>query len=108
MTAEEKQKTMLDMFKMKKVLNLISIKIQERFPNILSAFRFFDNDHQLSLTLNEFAQGIEFLRIKVSFDYIKDIFSFLDVHKDGHITYKEFSMLNDDNLHKMDFMEEFL
>jgi hypothetical protein len=45
MTAEEKQEALLDMFKMKKVLNLISIKIQERFPNILSAFRFFDNDH---------------------------------------------------------------
>lgn len=60
------------------------------------------------MTLNEFAQGIEFLRIKVSFDYIKDIFSFLDVHKDGHISYKEFSILNDDNLHKMDFLEEFL
>jgi hypothetical protein len=50
----------------------------------------------LSLTLNEFAQGIEFLRIKVSFDYIKDI------------SYSEFSMLNDDNLHKMDFLDEFL
>jgi len=39
----------------RKILALISIKIYERFKDIKTAFRYFDNDHQLSLTLNEFA-----------------------------------------------------
>ena len=57
-----------------KILALISLKINERFKNILSAFRYFDSDHQLTLTLNEFAQGIEHLRIKISFDHVKLLF----------------------------------
>ena len=60
------------------MLALISFKIQERFKNLLAAFRYFDNDHQLSLSLNEFAQGIEHLRIKVSFEQVKEIFNYLD------------------------------
>ena len=63
---------------MRKILNLVSCKIQERFQTLLAAFRFFDNDHMLSLTLNEFAQGIEHLRIKIPFSQIKEIFQYLD------------------------------
>lgn len=55
----------------KRIMSLITVKIHERFKNLLAAFRYFDSDHQLSLTLNEFAQGIEHLRIKISFDSVK-------------------------------------
>lgn len=41
--------------KFKKVLALVSFKIYERFKTIKNAFRFFDNDHTQTLTLNEFA-----------------------------------------------------
>ena len=44
----------------------------------------------------------------MSFDYIKDIFSFLDVNQIGQISYKEFCMLSEDNLHKMNFLDAFL
>ena len=71
----------------KKVLALISFKIYERFKTLLDAFRYFDSDHMLSLTLNEFAQGIEHLRIKVSFDSLKQIFNFLDSDTDGQISF---------------------
>lgn len=60
------------------MLSLISGKIYERFKTILDAFRYFDSDHELSLTLNEFAQGMEHLRIKISFDDVKKIFNYLD------------------------------
>ena len=41
--------------KFKRILSLVSFKIYERFKDMLAAFRYFDTDHQLSLTLNEFA-----------------------------------------------------
>ena len=65
---------------------------------MLAAFRFFDNDHMLSLTLNEFAQGIEHLRIKISFSHIRDIFNYLDQDKKEELTFKEFRLLDEENL----------
>lgn len=85
-----------------KVLALISLKIDERFLNILTAFRYFDTDHLLTLTLNEFAQGVEHLRIKISFEMIKKIFNYLDSDNDGEITFKDFRKLDGDNWRKVD------
>ena len=39
----------------KRILALVSQKIYERFKDLLSAFRYFDTDHTMSLSLNEFA-----------------------------------------------------
>jgi Ca2+-binding EF-hand superfamily protein len=55
MTEDEKVKIQKQGLHFKKILSLISYKIHERFQNLLSAFRYMDGDHQLSLSLNEFA-----------------------------------------------------
>lgn len=55
MTKEEKEHLEKEKSKLITLLALVSIKIYERFKNILAAFRYFDSDHMLSLTLNEFA-----------------------------------------------------
>lgn len=52
----------------------------------------------LSLTLNEFAQGIEHLRIKISISHIRDIFNYLDQDKKEELTFKEFRLLDEENL----------
>ena len=54
-TEDEKVKIQNQGLHFKKILSLISYKIHERFPNLLSAFRNMDVDHELSLSLNEFA-----------------------------------------------------
>lgn len=72
---------------------------------MLSAFRFFDTDHQLHISLNEFAQGIEYLRVKIGFDMIKDVFSYLDDKNTGQISYSEFSRLSEENLSKKDIID---
>lgn len=71
----------------------------------MAAFRFFDTDHQLELSLNEFAQGIEYLRIKISFDMIKDVFGYLDHNNKKSISYPEFSMIGEENLSKNDIID---
>ena len=65
-------------FQFKRIFELVSQKIYERFKGPLAAFRFFDTSHNLDLSLNEFAQGIEYLRIKISFEDVKKLFYFLD------------------------------
>lgn len=91
--------------KLKKILSLVSNKIRERFPTVLAAFRFFDTDHCLHITLNDFVQGIEYLRIKISFDMIKDAFNFLDVDNKSSINYTQFSQLSYENLSKYDIID---
>ena len=71
LTPEEKEQLEKDKSRLITLLALISTKIYERFKNILAAFRYFDSDHMLSLTLNEFAQGIEHLRVKISFENVR-------------------------------------
>ena len=74
----------------------------------MAAFRFFDNDHMLSLTLNEFAQGIEHLRIKVSFAQIKEIFMYLDQDQKSEISFKEFRLFDEENMVLQQFNIHFL
>lgn len=86
----------------KRLLALVSGKIYERFKDIVQAFRYFDTDHQLSLTLNEFAQGIEYLRIKMSFEDVKRLFMYLDVNFNKEINLNEFKLLSEENWRKID------
>lgn len=53
-----------------KLLTLVSSKINERFRNMREAFRYIDTDHSQSISINEFAQAIEYFRLKLSFEDI--------------------------------------
>ena len=85
-----------------KLLNLISSKLTERFTNFQTAFRFFDTNHSHSISLNEFANVIDFLRLKISFEDITRLYRFLDKSGSGHLGYREFSMLIDENWRSID------
>lgn len=84
------------------MLALVSSKIYERFKDLLTAFRYFDTDHTMSLSLNEFAQGIEYLRIKIGFDDVKKLYNFLDKDLSGVISYGEFKLLSEENWRRFD------
>ena len=61
--------------------------------NLRSCFRFLDTDHTMAITLNEFAQAIDHMRLKISFADIKILFDYLDRDKKGAINYENFSYL---------------
>ena len=84
-TAEEKH--------LIKLLAIVSDKINERFINLQQCFRFLDMNHSQSISINEFAQAIEQLRLKLSFDDIKLLFNYMDKSKSGEIGYDEFTLL---------------
>ena len=64
---------------------MVSAKIHERFRNLREAFRYIDTDHSQSISINEFAQAIDFFRMKLSFDDISKIYRFMDTDGDGEI-----------------------
>ena len=66
-----------------KLLTLVSSKISERFRNLREAFRFIDTDHSSSISINEFAQAIDFFRLKLSFDDITKLYRYLDQNGNG-------------------------
>lgn len=68
-----------------KLLSLVSAKINERFRNLREAFRYIDTDHSQSISINEFAQAIDYFRLKISFDDICKIYRFLDADGNGEI-----------------------
>ena len=85
-----------------KLLELIGHKIVERFPTINAAFRFFDTDYNQEVTFNEFAQGVEYLRVKISYDDIWKIYRYMDTNGDGHIGYDEFCQLCEEKWRNID------
>jgi|LauGreDrversion4_2_1035121.scaffolds.fasta_scaffold157751_1 Ca2+-binding EF-hand superfamily protein len=78
-----------------KLLALVSDKIKERFRNIRDCFRFLDTNHSQSISINEFAQAIEHMRLKISFEDIKKLFAYIDRsgNGNGEIGYEEFTLL---------------
>jgi Ca2+-binding EF-hand superfamily protein len=75
------------------LLELVSEKIRERFTNFQNCFRFLDTNHSQSISINEFAQAIDHMRLKISFDDVKLLFNYLDKRGSGEIGYDEFTML---------------
>ena len=47
-----------------KQLDLLWIKLEERFKNIGAAYRYFDKDYDNSVSFSEFQKGLDYLRIK--------------------------------------------
>ena len=52
-----------------------------------------DTNHSGSISINEFAQAIEHMRLKISFEDVTKLFIYLDKNKNGAIGYKEFTLL---------------
>jgi Ca2+-binding EF-hand superfamily protein len=78
---------------MLRLLSLVSDKIRERFINLKTCFRFLDTNHSQSISINEFAQAMDHMRLKLSFEDIKKLFDYLDKKGQGEIGYDEFTLL---------------
>jgi hypothetical protein len=52
--------------KLKRHLELIWLRINEKFSNLSAAFRFFDQNFNNRVSFNEFSKGLETLKVKVN------------------------------------------
>ena len=85
-----------------KLLSLVSFKIHERFRNMREAFRYIDTDHSQSISVNEFAQAVDFFRLKISFEDVMKLFRFMDTDGDGEIGFDEFTLLAEERWKAID------
>ena len=76
-----------------KLITLITIKIEEKFPTIAKAFLYFDADDQRQINRTKFAKGLDGLRVKLNYDDIEKVFKYLDKDKDNCLDFREFTQL---------------
>lgn len=83
------------------MIQLVWIKIGQKFTKISEAFRFFDPDNNTTVNKREFRDALE--RLKISIPALKienegevttvdinKIFETLDTHHIGYLTYQDF------------------
>lgn len=90
---------------LQQLLQLVSDKIRERFVNLKACFRFLDTDHTQSISLNEWAQGMDHMRLRISFEDIKTLFNYLDREGTGKLGYQNFTYLLEERWRGIDPIE---
>ena len=72
------------------LINLIEIKMEEKFKTIHDAFRIFDTNGDSKLDFKEFEKGMNHLAADLSKEDIIQAYNLLDRNKNGEIEYHEF------------------
>ena len=81
---------------LKRMLDFVWIRIQERFKNLSPAFRFFDTNFNNRVSFNEFTRGMEALKVKMSSKDQLLVFNHLDVGEKGYVNYQDFCNLSEE------------
>ena len=100
-TAERSTETKEEIH-MRKTLEMLWIRIQERFKTFSPAFRYFDLKQNNRIEFTEFTKGLEGLKIKVSTADQLMVFNHLDKGGKGFIDYQDFCNLSDERRLKID------
>lgn len=72
------------------LINLLEIKMEEKYKTIHDAFRAFDENGDSKLSFEEFEKGMLTLNTDLSKDDVARAFVLLDENRNGHIEYHEF------------------
>ncbi|TNV73715.1 hypothetical protein FGO68_gene1155 [Halteria grandinella] len=84
------------------LLELIWIKIQERYLAVAQAFRFFDVQNSGKISKSDFIFGLEQLKVKLSSNDLQLVFDYLDKNRDGFVSYSEFCYLCEEKRRNID------
>ena len=84
------------------MLDLLWIKLDERFGTMGQAFRYFDKNYNNRVSFGEFQKSLDHLRIKFQVDMIDKIFQSLDKDKKGYISYQDFANLAEETRRNID------
>ena len=88
-----------------KIITLVAIKMEEKFPTMAKAFLFFDSDEDRRIKRTEFAKGVEGLRVKLTKDDLDQVFDYLDKDRDQSLNYSEFCGLSEEKRRNIDPFE---
>ena len=84
------------------MLDLLWIKISERFKGIAEAYRYFDVNFNNRVSFNEFQKGMDHLRIKFRVNILDAMFKYLDVGNKGYISFQDFTELAEERRRRLD------
>ena len=87
---------------LKRMLDLLWIKIDERFKGMAEAYRYFDVNFNNRVSFNEFQKGLDHLRIKYQVNQVDAIFKYLDRDQKGYISFGDFSELCEEKRRQLD------
>ena len=79
---------------MKQLVELVWTRLQERYKTHTNAFRFLDQRSKGKVKRTDLQQGLEKTRISLSREDVTKIFNFLDVKKQGFLTYQDFCQID--------------
>lgn len=90
---------------LKRILDLLWIKISERFGSVHEAYRYFDVNFNNRVSFNEFQKGLDHMRIKFQVDELINIFEYMDRGDKGYISYGDFCELCEEKRRHLDPVE---
>lgn len=91
-----------DELHLRRMLDFVWTRIQERFKNFSPAFRFFDLNFNNRVSFNEFILGMENLKVKLGSRDLLLIFNYLDKTSKGFIDYNDFCGLSEERRNNID------
>lgn len=81
---------------MSQLMELFWKRVEQRFPNMKTAFRFFDSSAETKVSLHEFQQGCARIGLRLSSEEVKMLFEKFDTESEGQFDYEKFVQLNGD------------
>ena len=84
------------------LLDLLWIKLNERFMNMAEAFRFFDKNYNNRVHFSEFQKSLDNLRIKFRLEMMEEIFKKLDRGDKGYFDFNDFAQLSEEKRRNID------
>ena len=81
---------------LRRILESMWIRIQERFKTFSPAFRYFDRNFNNRIAFTEFTKGLEGLKVKMSAKDQLLVFQHLDQGQKGFLDYQDFCNLSDE------------
>ena len=97
-----KSKETPDQINLRRTMEFIWIRIQERFYTISPAFRFFDKNQDGQISFEEWVIALETLKVKLSSKDLNVVYKHLDEGMKGHLDYNDFCNLSDERRMKID------
>jgi hypothetical protein len=89
-SADKPEEMSADQSSLKRNLEFIWLRIDEKFPSLSKAYRFFDVNYNNRVTFNEFSKGLELLKVKMNLRDQLACFKYLDADDSQYLTYDEF------------------
>ena len=86
----------------KRMLDLLWIKIQEKYESLPEAYRYFDQNFNNRVGFNEFQKGLNAMRITYQVNQVNEMFQYLDRGNKGYISYLDFCEMAEERRRNLD------